>query len=127
MNDRKKLAIKQVIRWLVLSVFFVLSMLYLNSAFFSAWVSDGPPNPYPIGWSRRALGHLCFALAALLIGIGLFKGIKTLPKIGKCSVAFVFIGSLLAVSPYIGRYVLIDSCLDRGEKWNHEAIQCSDE
>lgn len=127
MNNSNQQAIRKIIRWLVLVVFVVLSLLYLNSAFYSAWVSGGPPNPYPIGWSRRALGHLCFALAALLIGIGLFKGIKTLPKFGKSSVAFVVIGALLAVAPYIGRFVLIDACLDRGEKWNYEAIQCSDE
>lgn len=127
MNNTNQLAIKQVIRWLVLVAFVVLSLLYLNSALYSAWVSGGSPNPYPIGWSRRAIGHLCFALAALLIGIGLFKGIKTLPKLGKRAIAIAVVGVLLAVAPYIGRFVLIDACLDRGEKWNHEAIQCSDE
>ena len=127
MNNTNILAIKHVTRWLILVAFVILSLLYLNSAFYSAWVSGGPPNPYPIGWSRRALGHLCFALAALIIGIGLFKGIKTLPKFGKGAIVFVVIGALLALTPYLGRYLLIDACLDRGEKWNHEAIQCSDE
>ncbi len=80
-----------------------------------------------IGWSRRALGHLCFALAALFVGVGLFVGIRTFPKLGKGAIALTVIGILLSVSPYIGRFILNDGCLDRGEKWNHEAIQCSDE
>ncbi len=112
---------------MVLLIFVVVAMLYLNSAVYSAWVSGGPPNPYPIGWSRRALGHLGFAMAALFVGVGLFKGIRTLPKFGKGAVAFTVIGVLLAASPYIGRFILIDACLDRGEKWIHEAIQCSNE
>jgi len=118
---------KQIIRWSVLLMFIVVALLYLNSAFYSAWVSGGPPNPYPIGWSRRALGHLCFALGALFVGVGLFIGLRTFPKLGKGSIAITIIGILLVASPYIGRFILIDSCLDRGEKWNHEAIQCSDE
>lgn len=120
-------ATKQMVRGLVLVAFVVLSLLYLNSALYSAWVSGGPPNPYPIGWSRRALGHFCFSLAALLIGIALFKGIKSLPKFNRSVIAIAVMGTLLAAIPYIGRFVLIDACLDRGEKWNHEAIQCSDE
>ena len=108
-------------------MFVVAALLYLNSAVYSAWVSGGPPNPYPLGWSRRALGHLCFALASLFIGIGLFIGIRTFPKPSNSSMASIIIGVLLVASPYIGRFILIDGCLERGEKWNHEAIQCSDE
>ncbi len=66
-------------------------------------------------------------MAALFFGVGLFKGLRTLPKLSKGAIAFTVLGILLAASPYIGRFMLIDGCLDRGEKWNHEAIQCSDE
>ena len=70
---------------------------------------------------------LCFAAAALLFGIGLFKGIRTFPAATKASAAFILLGAILSISPYVGRFVLIDKCLDRGGSWNHRTIQCSDE
>ena len=128
MNDAVKLSVsRQFVRWLVLSVFIILALLFLNSSIYSVWVSEGPPNPYPLGWSRRAIGHLCFALAALCFGIGLFKGIRTFPRSTNGSAAFIVLGAILAISPYIGRFVLMDKCLDRGESWNREMSQCSDE
>ena len=128
MNDAVKIsASRQFVRWLVLGAFIVLALLYLNSSIYSAWVSGGPPNPYPLGWSRRALGHLGFSLAALCFGIGLFKGIRVFPRATNGSAAFIVLGAVLAISPYIGRFVLMDKCLDRGESWNRETIQCSDE
>ena len=116
-----------MIKWLVLIAFIVVALLYLNGAIYSAWVSGGPPNPYPTGWSRRATGQLCFALAAVSFGLGLFKGIHTFPGATKKSAALIVLGALLALAPYIGRFALIDGCLDRGGSWNREALQCSDE
>jgi len=128
MNDAVKLsASRQLVRWLVLSAFIILALLYLNSSIYSAWVSGGPPNPSPLGWSRRAIGHLCFALAALCFGIGLFKGIRTFPRSTKGSAAFIVLGAILAISPYIGSFILMDKCLERGGSWNRATIQCSDE
>ncbi len=117
----------RLIRWLVLLAFIIVAFLYLYSSIYSAWVSGGPPNLYPLGWYRRATGHLCFALAALFFGVGLFKGINTFPRATNGSAAFIVLGALLVISPYIGRFVLIDKCLDRGGSWNSETIQCSDE
>ena len=99
----------------------------LFAASASAWVSGGPPNPYPLGWSRRAIGHLCFALASLSFGLGLFKGIQVFPRATNGAAAFIVLGALLALGPYIGRFVLIDNCLDRGGSWNGGTLQCSDE
>jgi hypothetical protein len=128
MDDAVKLSVsRQIVRWLVLSAFIVLALLYLNSSIHSAWVSGGPPNPYPLGWSRRALGQLVFSLAALCFGAGLFKGIRTFPKATKGSAAFIALGAILVMSPYAGRFMLEDKCLDRGGSWNRETIQCSDE
>ena len=128
MNDAVKISVtRQIVRWLVLGAFIVLALLYLNSSFYGAWVSGGPPNPFPLGWSRRALGHLGFSLAAMCFGIGLFKGVRTFPRATKGSAAFIVVGAILALSPYIGRFVLMDKCLDRGESWNRGTIQCSDE
>ena len=128
MNDTAQSSVfRRLIKWLVLIVFIIVALLYLNSSIYSAWVSGGPPNPYPLGWSRRAIGHLCFALAALSFGLGLFNGIQTFPRATKGSAAFIVLGALLALSPYTGRFVLIDSCQDRGGSWNRETLQCSDE
>ena len=118
---------RQLVRWLVLGAFIILALIYLYSSIYSAWVSGGQPNPYPLGGLRRALGYLGFSLAALSLGIGLFKGIRTFPAATKGSAAFIVLGAILAISPYIGHFVLMDKCLDRGESWSRGAIQCSDE
>ena len=126
-NTAQSSVFRRLIKWLVLIVFIIVALLYLNSSIYSAWVSGGLPNPYPPGWSRRAIGHICFALAALSFGLGVFKGIQTFPRATKGSASFIVLGALLTLSPYIGRFVLIDSCLDRGGSWNRETLQCSDE
>ena len=118
---------RQFIRWLVFIIFIMVALLYLYSSLYSVWVSGGASNPYTPGWSRRATGDLCFAAAALFFGIGLFKGIRTFPAATKASAAFILLGAILSISPYVGRFVLIDKCLDRGGSWNHRTIQCSDE
>ena len=118
---------RRLIMWLVLITLIIVALLYLNSAIYSAWMSAGPPNPYSLGWSRRAIGHLCFALAALSFGLGVFKGIQTFPRATQGAAIFIVLGALLALGPYIGRFVLFDSCLDRGGSWNRGTLQCSDE
>lgn len=120
-------AVRQGARWCALFVFVCIALLYLKSAVYSAWMSGGPPNPYPIGWSRRALGHLCFSAAALFIGIGLFRFILTFPKVGRGALALLAIGLILTAAPYIGRFVLADRCLDQGGSWSNQTIQCSNE
>ena len=128
MNEAAQSSVfRRLIKWLVLGAFIVVALLYLNSSIYSAWVSGGLPNPYPPGWSRRAIGHLCFAMASISFGLGLFKGIQTFPRATNGTAVFIVLGALLVLSPYIGRFVLIDSCLDRGGSWNRETLQCSDE
>jgi len=118
--------LRRLIKWLVLIAFSVVALHYLKSAIYGAWVS-GWPDPHPPGLSRRAIGQLCFSLASLSFGLGLFKGIQTFPAATAGSAALIVLGALLALGPYTGRFVLIDSCLDRGESWNRETRQCSDE
>ena len=128
MNDTAQSSVfRRSIKWLVLIALIIVALLNLNSSIYSAWVSGGSPNPYALGWSRRAIGHLFFALAALSFGLGLFKGIQTFPRATNGTAVFIVLGALLALSPYIGRFVVIDSCLDRGGSWNCETLQCSDE
>ena len=119
--------VQQVARWVALVLFVFLCLAYLNSAVFSAWVSDGPPNPYPLGWSRRALGHLSFSFAALLFGLALFIGISQAPKIKKTPLVLLAVGFCFVVAPYAGRFILEDKCLDSGGSWSEDAIQCSNE
>jgi hypothetical protein len=128
MNDAVKISVfRQIIRWAVLCAFIVLALLHLNSSIYSAWMSVGPPNPNSLGWSRRALGHLGFSLAALCFGVGLFKGIRTFPLATKGAAVFIVLAAILALGPYIGRFVLMDKCLDHGQSWNGETLQCTDE
>ena len=128
MNDTAQSSVfRCLIKWLVLIAFIIVALLYLNGSIYSAWVSGGPPNPYPLGWSRRAVEHLCFALASLSFGLGLFKGIQVFPRATNGAAAFIVLGALLVLGPYIGRFVLIDNCLDRGGSWNGGTLQCSDE
>ena len=119
--------LRRLLKWLVLTGCIIVALFYLDSAIHSAWLSAGPPGPYAPGWSRRAMGQLCFALAALSFGLGLFRGIQTFPRATSGSAAFIVLAALLALGPYIGRFIVIDSCLDRGGSWNRAILQCSDE
>jgi len=119
--------LRRLIKWAVLLAFIIVALLYLNSSIHYAWMSGGSSNPSSLGWARRAIGHLCFGLAALAFGTGLFKGIQTFPAATKGSAAFIVLGALLALGSYTGHFVLIHNCLDRGAMWNRETLQCSDE
>ena len=128
MNDTAQSSVfRRLLQWLVLVVFIIVALLYLQSSIYSAWVSGGPPILYPPGWSRRSIGDLCFAMAALSFGLGVFKGIQTFPRATNRAAVFIVLGALLALGPYIGRFATIDSCLDRGGSWNREILQCSDD
>ena len=128
MNDAAQSPVfRRLIKWLLLIAFIIVALLYLSSSIYSAWVSGGPPGTYPLGWSRRAIGHLCFALASLSFGLGLFKGVQTFPRATNGTAIFIVVGALLALGPTIGRFVLIDNCLDRGGSWHRVTLQCSDE
>jgi hypothetical protein len=116
--------IRSFSKWIVLLAFIALALLYLNSAIYSAWVSGGPPNPYPVGWSRRALGHLSFSLAATFLGASLFRGIGHFPFISRATLVLLTIGLGFVAAPYVGRFVLADSCLDQGGRWSNETFQC---
>ncbi len=128
MNDTAHSSVlRRLTKWLVIIAFIILALFYLNSFIYSTWVSGGPPNPHPVGEGRRAIGYLCFSLAALSFGLGLFKGIQTFPRATNASATFIVLGALLVLGPHVGRFASIDSCLDRGGSWNRETLQCSDE
>jgi len=114
-------------RWLALAACIAVALLFLYGAIYSAWASGQESNAYALGWTRQAAAYACFALAALCSGIGLFRGIRTFPESTRGAAVFIVLAGVLALTPFIGRYLLIDSCLDRGGSWDREAIQCSDE
>jgi hypothetical protein len=55
-----------------------VGLVYLNGAFFSAWMSGGPPNPYRLAWERRAIGQLVFSVAAFVLAAASYKVIVAL-------------------------------------------------
>jgi hypothetical protein len=111
--------------WVVMLGFLAFGLLYLNGAIFSAWVSGGPPNPYPVGWSRRALGQLSFSVASFLLAVGAFRLVRALPVWRRSAVVLVAVGLALLVAPYIGRFVLQDQCLDSGGSWSNLTLECT--
>jgi hypothetical protein len=127
MNDALPSAVfRRLLKWLVLLAFLLLALVYLFGAIQSIRVSGWPPGPHLTGWYLAA-GQLCFAFASLSFGLGLFKGIQTFPGATGGSAALIVVGALLSLGPYIGRFVLIDNCLDRGGSWNRVTLQCSEE
>jgi hypothetical protein len=121
----QRLALQRIASWVVCVGFAVLGLLYLNGAFFSAWVAGGPPTEYPLGWERRALGQLSFSVASFLLAVGSYKIVVALPTWRRVPTMLVVIGLALIVAPYIGRFVLQDQCLDRGGKWSNLTLECT--
>ena len=116
-----------MLKWLVLLAFILLALFCLYSAVYSALGSgDAAGAAFPVN-TRLAAGQLCFALASLSFGLGLFKGIQTFPAATSGSAALIVLAAMLALGPYIGRFVLVDACQDRGGSWNRGTLECSDE
>jgi len=128
MNETAQISVlRRLVQWLVLLACLGVALLYLHSALHALGVSGGPSSPASPGGYLPVAEPLCLALAAISFGVGLFRGIRTFPVATGRSAAFIVLGALLALGPYIGRFVLIDACLDRGAGWNRATQQCSDE
>ena len=115
---------RSALSWFVLLAAIAFAVLWLNGAAFSAWMSDGPPNPYPHGWALRSQAQLSYACASLVGGAAVFRIIRTFPVFGWLSVGLVVLALGLAVSPSIIRFFEIDRCLDSGGRWSYEGLQC---
>lgn len=102
-----------------------MGLFMLNDALFSAWVAGGPPSEHKLGWERRSLASLLFALALFTTAAAAFRAIPRMPQIGKLSWALLLAAAFLAVVPFVAREVLIDSCLDSGGAWNPRYLKCS--
>ena len=111
-------------RWIILCGAIVTAALYLNSAAFSAWVSGGPPTPYPEAWGQRALLHLCLSGVFLFGGIFIFRIIKTFPSFRRFTIVLIIVSVLLLCIPYIRAFIKSDACLDSGGRWNSLEFKC---
>jgi hypothetical protein len=123
----RPLGLRRLLKWLVLLAFILLALFCLYNAVYSARDPGDAAGAYSPGMLRLAAAQLCFALASLSFGLGLFKGIQTFPAATSGSAALIVLAAMLALGPYIGRFVLVDACLDRGGSWNRVTLECSDE
>jgi hypothetical protein len=115
---------RNFVSWFALCALGLYALVLLNGAFFSAWMSGGPPNPYPAGWALRAKAQLIWALAAGTGAFGAFFLVRRYPLVGKLTWVILGISFVLAITPFIGRELLIDRCLDSGGRWSYAGLQC---
>ena len=93
---------RNLARWVALLVCVALALLYLNSAAYSAWLSGGPPTAIPQAWAHRALAHLCYSVAALLVGLALFRGIRSMPRIDRLSFVLLVVRPRAGINGFAG-------------------------
>jgi hypothetical protein len=116
--------LRNVASWFAMCALALYALVLLNGAFFSAWMSGGPLNPYPDGWALRAKAQSIWALASALGALGLFKVIRRYPAAGVRTWLVLAVAAILTATPFIAREVLIDQCLDQGGRWNYGGLQC---
>lgn len=117
-------ATRRVLSWLALASMVAISLLLLNSALFSAWMSGGPPNPYPDGWALRSLAFVVWSVTAAIAAAALFHVIRRESSVGKPLLIVLTVCMALSVTPFLAREVLIDKCLDAGGRWNADGLVC---
>ena len=115
---------RTVLRWAFLFAGITFFLLYLNSAFYRAWLAGGPPTPNPAGWLFSAGNFLSWALAFLSAGIGMFMIIGKYPPISRTAAMFLVLASILGVFPTFRTFIATDRCLDDGGKWSDNELRC---
>lgn len=114
----------QIFRRTCLIVGIALFLLYFNHAIYCTWTAGGPPTLDPASWPHQAQASLAYALAAILGGIALYKGIGELPRIRKTTWILLAVCLSLIALPFIQRLILQDECLDSGGKWLGAIVEC---
>lgn len=109
--------------WAALVASILVAMLFLNSAAYGAWLSSGPPTDVPAWWLHRSFAHLCFAGAALALGVAVFLTVRA-PRITRLSVVLATVALLLLVMPYVRSFLAVDRCLDSGGRWDAATSAC---
>ncbi len=117
--------VRNAVRWTILLATLLLATLYLNSALFSAWIAGGPPNPIPDAWAHRAVTQSCTAASLVLAGIASFRVIRTFPRVGILPLLTGLVAILVLSVPKLREFVLIDSCLDSGGRWEAREFRCN--
>ncbi len=116
--------LRSTIAWLVLFVAALGTLYLLNGAAFSAWMSGGPPNPYPQGWAMRSQAQLTWAVAVAVGGFAVFRTLREFPRLRRLTIALLAVSMGLAIFPSANKALQIDRCLDSGGRWNYEGRQC---
>jgi len=116
---------KKILRILIPIILIVVAIIYLNSAFFSAWVSGGPPNDFPEAWAYRSFSHFYYGFGFMVFAFTIFFTLK--PNATRIKSKFV-LGLVLAITlfaiPHIKNFMEVDSCLDQGGRWNEVYQRC---
>ncbi|MBK6853906.1 MAG: hypothetical protein IPG93_20560 [Burkholderiales bacterium] len=115
---------RSALSWLVLGAAGLLSLWLLNGAAFSAWMSSGPPNPYPDGWVMRSHAQLAWSIAVAIGGFAAFRMLRELPTVRPLTLALLGAAAVLAALPTVIQFLQIDHCLDSGGRWNYQGLQC---
>ncbi|MBV8033550.1 hypothetical protein [Roseateles sp.] len=113
-----------VLAWLVLGTAIAAALLLVNGAAFSAWMSAGPPDPYPQGWALRSLKQLAWAASTALGGYAAFRAIREIPALRRTTLALAVAAVALTIPPCAYEYLQVDRCLDTGGRWNTSGMQC---
>ena len=119
-----RVSLRRLLGWAALLSLSSVALLLLNGAAFSAWMSGGPPNPYPQGWALRSQALFCWSLSAALAAAFGFLSIRRYPDIGVRVWLTLAAGVVLAVTPLVAREIIIDKCLDSGGRWSAASLQC---
>jgi len=123
---REKMKHRKLLRWTILILAVAGGLFLLNSAFFCAWVSGGPPNDYPKKWLHQSYIYFGYSGALIATGIMGFVGLKEQFNWKKSIVFYLWIPFTIycLAGPIIRKQTLIDKCLDSGGKWDESHFAC---
>lgn len=102
----------------------ICTLVLLNGAAFSGWMSSGPPNPYQQGWAFRSQMQLIWAVSVALSGLASFRLVREVPTLTRPTIALIIFAAAVGIFPSVQEFIQIDRCLDSGGRWNNDGLQC---
>jgi len=120
---------KIFIRWTLLILFAAASLLYLNSAMASAWVSGGPPTEYAKAWGQRGIIHFGYFVGLFFTGILAFVVFGKNYSFKKSKFKYVWLAIIILslLYPKYREFILVDKCLDSGGSWDKAHFECKNQ